>query len=115
MENILFICSRNKDRSKTAEEFFAKKYPDKNFFSAGTNFKECDKIGSQKLEKNHLNLADKVYVMTEHHRYLINKATENIYDFKIKVLGIEDIYSNRKGALKSLAELRDLLDTIELD
>jgi len=37
--NLLFICSANKDRSKTAEDFFGENYSAYNFDSAGTNKK----------------------------------------------------------------------------
>ena len=37
MKSILFVCSANKDRSKTAEDYFSKHYPDLCFDSAGTN------------------------------------------------------------------------------
>ncbi len=39
MKSILFVCSANKDRSKTADDYFSKHYPDLSFDSAGTNKK----------------------------------------------------------------------------
>jgi predicted protein tyrosine phosphatase len=50
MQNILFICSANKDRSKTGEDYFAEQYPDLNFESAGTNQKTCNQLGTNFIE-----------------------------------------------------------------
>lgn len=40
---ILFICSANKQRSKSAEDHFAQKYKNHEFLSAGTNTKGSKK------------------------------------------------------------------------
>ena len=41
-KTILFVCSANKQRSKTAEDYFSSKYADFHFISAGTNRKICE-------------------------------------------------------------------------
>ena len=43
---ILFVCSANKQRSKTAEDYFASKYGNHEFLSAGTNLKLFRKEGA---------------------------------------------------------------------
>jgi len=48
--NILFVCSANKDRSKTAEDYFSEQFPNINFDSAGTNKKICNQLGTNYLE-----------------------------------------------------------------
>lgn len=48
-ETILFICSANKQRSKTAEDYFSTKYPELHFISAGTNIKICEREGTNPL------------------------------------------------------------------
>lgn len=45
-KNILFICSANKQRSKTVEDYFCRKYTDFEFISAGTNSKICEQEGT---------------------------------------------------------------------
>ena len=50
--NYIFICSANKQRSKTAEDYFAEKHPEYNFKSAGTNIKICRKEGTTPLTED---------------------------------------------------------------
>lgn len=88
----LFICSANKQRSKTAEDFFFQKYPEHEFLSAGTNSKICRKEGTTELTEDLLEWADKVYVMEKKHLDQIQKHTGSNYYSKIKVLDIPDIY-----------------------
>lgn len=88
----LFICSANKQRSKTAEDFFAQKYSKHEFLSAGTNTKICRKEGTTELTEDLLEWADKVYVMEKKHCDQIKKHTGSKYYSKIEVLNIRDIY-----------------------
>lgn len=91
--NILFVCSANQNRSKTAEVYFQEKYPQHQFQSAGTNHKECLKNNSQPLTEDLLTWADKAFVMEKHHQEIINKHTNQKYQDKISILDIEDIYT----------------------
>lgn len=52
MKNILFICSANKERSKTAEDYFSGRFPHVNFNSCGTNIKLCEKEGTNPLTED---------------------------------------------------------------
>ena len=91
--NILFICSANKERSKTAHDYFKDIYPEHAFFSAGTNHKICKKEGTTPLTEDLLIHADLVYVMEEKHKHIVEKHTGNQYLNKITVLNIPDVYS----------------------
>lgn len=90
--NYLFICSANKQRSKTAEDYFASTFPEHAFLSAGTNIKICRKEGTTELTEDLLEWADKVYVMEKKHLVQIKKHTGSKHYSKIKVLDIPDIY-----------------------
>ncbi len=90
MKKFLFVCSANKQRSKTAEDLFSEVYPDYRFLSAGTNIKTCKKEGTNPLTEADLNWADTVYVMEEKHKNIINKNTNRKYNQKITILGIPD-------------------------
>ncbi len=81
----LFICSANKQRSKTAEAYFARKHPEYNFKSAGTNIKICRKEGTTELTEDLLQWADKVYVMEKKH--LEHYQNENIFSLKVPKQG----------------------------
>lgn len=106
---ILFVCSANKQRSKTAEDYFASKYNGYEFLSAGTNLKICRKEGSTELTKDLLEWAEVVYVMEKRHLEQIQKNTGSTYYTKIKVLGIPDIYKYYDVGLIELLEERVLL------
>lgn len=90
--NLLFICSANKLRSKTAEDYFSSKYPLHTILSAGTNTKTCNKEGTTPLEEWMLEEADIIYVMEKKHKEEINKAVGDKYNKKIVILNIRDDY-----------------------
>lgn len=102
--NILFVCSANKMRSKTADDYFSSKYPSINFNSAGTNHKKCQEEGTNPLEEPLLEWADVVYVMEHKHKKIINKHVGKKFDTKIKVLGIPDNYEYYQKELIKLLE-----------
>ena len=102
---ILFICSANKQRSKTAEDYFAVKFPEHEFLSAGTNLKICRKEGTTELTEDLLKWSDKVYVKEKKHLDLFQNHTGSTYYSKITVLHIPDIYQYYdKGLLRILDE-----------
>lgn len=92
IQNILFVCSANKQRSKTGEDYFSTILPNLNFKSAGTNIKLCEKEGTNPVTENLILWADIVFVMEEKHLKLINQNTSNKYNNKVINLSIEDIY-----------------------
>lgn len=100
--NILFICSANKDRSKTAEDYFSENYSDHIFDSAGTNEKTCNQLGTNYIEEYQLEWADKIYTMESKHYKAIKEIYGNQYSKKISVLYIRDIY---KYGSKDLVEI----------
>lgn len=102
--NYLFICSANKQRSKTAEDFFSQKYPEHEFLSAGTNTKICRKEGTTELTEDLLQWADKVFVMEKKHLDQIKKHTGSKCYSKIEVLNIPDIYKYYDTDLISILE-----------
>ena len=102
MKSILFVCSANKDRSKTAEDYFSKHYSNLSFYSAGTNKKTCNQLGTTCISKEQLDIADKVFVMENKHLNAIKEIFGNKHYNKITVLNINDIY---KYGSKELIEI----------
>lgn len=90
--NVLFICSANKQRSKTADDYFSLKYPEISFMSAGTNHKICNKEGTTPLEEWMLEWSDHIYVMENKHKKIIVDNIGSRYNNKLLVLDIKDIY-----------------------
>ena len=85
--NILFICSRNKWRSATAESIF-KKSRNHNVKSAGTAPSAINKI-SVKL----ITWSDLIFVMEKKHKQILQRKFPNeILEKKIIILGIDDNY-----------------------
>ncbi len=85
--NILFICSRNKWRSPTAEKIYQRK----NMIqvrSAGTSSKARRKVNS-----NDIKWADIIIVMEKKHRQRLRvDFTEKMKHKEIHILHIEDNY-----------------------
>ena len=85
--NVLFICSRNKWRSRTAETIF-RSNQNHNFKSAGTENDARIKI-NEKL----ILWADLIFVMEKRHKQrLHDKFDQILNNKKIIILDIEDNY-----------------------
>lgn len=84
--NILFVCSRNKWRSRTAETIF-KNAPYHQVQSAGT-----EASARIKLTERMLQWADQILVMEKQHRERIVQCFGNGYTPRIVVLDIADDY-----------------------
>ena len=87
MKKILFVCSRNKWRSLTAETIF-KNNANFEVKSAGTENSARIKINS-----NHIDWAEIIFVMEKKHKErLLEKFPNEMVGKKIVVLEIQDIY-----------------------
>jgi predicted protein tyrosine phosphatase len=85
--NVLFVCSRNKWRSRTAEAVF-KSSQTHDFRSAGTEKEARIKV-SEKL----IHWADLIFVMDKRHKQrLQEKFGPSLNDKQIVILDIEDNY-----------------------
>lgn len=85
--NILFVCSRNKWRSRTAETIF-KDNQYHEFRSAGTATDARIKV-NEKL----INWADLIFVMEKRHKEILKeKFNQSIAVKRVVVLDIEDNY-----------------------
>lgn len=86
--NILFVCSRNKWRSRTAEKIF-KNEGQNTFKSAGT-----ERMAQVRVSAKMLNWADMIFVMEERHKdRLLQDFEHELTNKEIIVLGIEDVYT----------------------
>ena len=90
--NILFLCTANMHRSRTAEDYFKKQHPDFEFKSAGLSEKYCKQYGSTLCTVDLLNWADKIFVMEPMHVDRISEYAGKQYLQKVEVLNIEDVY-----------------------
>ena len=85
--NVLFICSRNKWRSRTAETVF-KSNQSHDFRSAGT-----ENDARIKVNERLINWADLIFVMEKRHKQrLLDKFDHLLEEKKIVILDIEDNY-----------------------
>ena len=92
MTNHLFICSANKQRSKTAEDYFSAKYPQLQFLRAGTNLRLCRQEGTTPLTEDLLYWADRIWVMEQRHLDHLKKTGGSKHYNKVTVLHIPDHY-----------------------
>jgi protein-tyrosine phosphatase len=85
--NVLFVCSRNKWRSRTAETIFQNN-DDHNFRSAGTQKDARIKINEKLVE-----WADIIFVMEKKHKQRLQQKFDPLLkQKKIIILDIEDKY-----------------------
>ena len=104
MKKILFVCSANKQRSKTASDYFSEKLVTFEFDSAGTNHKICNKEGTQPITIELMKWADLIIVMEEKHRKLIVGNGGSEFGKKIHVLSIPDRFKYYQKELIELLE-----------
>lgn len=102
--NILFICSANKDRSATADQYFSEKHPSLNFDSAGTNEKICFQLGTNFISQELVEWADCIFVMEQKHEQFVRNQFRLQQTTSLRVLGIQDIYSFMDSALIQVLE-----------
>ena len=81
--NILFLCTANLHRSRSAKDYFK---------SAGLSEKYCAKYGSRLCSSELLDWAEKIYVMEPQHVERITEHEGESYLAKIEILHIDDIY-----------------------
>src|SRR5690606_36649708 len=104
---ILFICSANEQRSKTAEDYFTSKYADLEFMSADTNNKICEQEGTNPITSVILEQADLIYVMENSHKKEIKNFINGRFKKEIIVLDIKDIYKYYQQELIELLEKKN--------
>lgn len=88
--NILFVCTANRDRSRTAEIYFQNKFPEYRFRSAGINKYLCEKHGGVHLKKYMLDVADRVICAEHVHSNYIVQNIDKRYLDKIEILELGD-------------------------
>jgi predicted protein tyrosine phosphatase len=87
---ILFICTANRDRSKTAEVHFSKKYPEHIFKSAGINKYLSERHGGIHLKQYMLDIADRIICAEYVHSDYIIRQIDKKYISKIEILNLGD-------------------------
>ena len=100
--NILFICTANRDRSRTAEIHFQKKYPEHRFRSAGINKFLSEKHGGVHVKKYMLDIADRIICAEHVHADWIVQNIDKAYLGKIEILELGD---TEQFMSKSLIEM----------
>lgn len=97
--NILFLCSRNQWRSRSAEELF-KNHPLHTVRSAGTAPSARIKVSEKAIL-----WADLILVMEKRHKQILQeKFGVRIYDKKVLVLDIPDEYGYMDPELVEILE-----------
>lgn len=105
---VLFICSRNRIRSLTAEQIFARE-PGLQVRSAGT-----EREARVRVTAGHLGWADLVVVMEKRHKERLHqKFPEEMRDIAVACLFIPDDFALMDEALIDL--LRERMAAVLLD
>jgi len=98
---ILFVCSRNKWRSRTAETIFKNNglHPIK---SAGT-----EKSARIRITQNMINWADTIFVMeSKHKKRILDNFALNQEEKNLEVLDIPDEYQYMDSDLVEILEIK---------
>lgn len=102
--NILFVCSANIDRSRTAEAIFTAKFPEHNFKSAGTNQDVCKECHTTLVDRKLLDWADHVFVMEKKHLDFLQSLDPDLNDKEVEVLDIPDDYKYLNAKLIAILD-----------
>jgi predicted protein tyrosine phosphatase len=101
-QKLLFVCSRNRWRSLTAEHLF-REFPGYSVKSAGTS-----PAARVRVNQGHIDWADTIFVMEKKHaRILEEKFGEALAGRRVICLRIPDLYGYMEPAL--IDELRAAL------
>ncbi|QWV03894.1 hypothetical protein KQ246_09955 [Pseudoalteromonas shioyasakiensis] len=104
--NILFLCTSNLNRSKTAEDHFAVEDPLRVYRSAGLSEKECKRNSTTLCSEELLEWSDIVFVMEDEHVRRIEQYTGQRFLDKVINLNIPDVYQYGESALIEQLEKR---------
>lgn len=88
--NILFICTANRDRSRTAEIYFQNKYPEHKFRSAGINKYLSERHGGIHIKQYMLDIANRIICAEQIHADWLLGSFDKKYLSKIEVLNLGD-------------------------
>ncbi|WP_448549769.1 arsenate reductase/protein-tyrosine-phosphatase family protein [Thalassotalea fusca] len=110
--NILFLCTSNIQRSKTAEELFRAANNNHQYKSAGLSEKYVKKANSTLCTIELLIWADQIYVFEQQHIERIQKHTGEAFLPKIINLHIPDDYQYFQRELVLLILERCTLEVI---
>lgn len=108
--NILFLCTANIQRSRTAEEIFRCLDNSNEYRSAGLSAKYTQRMGSTICTEDMLVWADAIYVFEAMHIKRIREYAGEQYLDKVTNLGIADEYQYFQRELVLL-----LLEKVKFD
>jgi predicted protein tyrosine phosphatase len=101
LENILFVCTMNQERSKTAEDMYSDDSRI-NVRSAGTA-PYC----ARRISGEIIRWADYIFVMQKaHKRYIENNFSDSLDDVRILCMYIPDVYGYKDRELVSIIRSR---------
>ncbi len=100
--NILFVCEYNLNRSPFFKDWFKKNRPQYNVRSCGTSYGYLDKLSKELLE-----WADKVYVMDIEQEMSIKRRFPDFMN-KIEIIGVSDGTPNLYKIIEYWVEKKEL-------
>lgn len=110
---ILFLCTANTQRSRTAEDHFRDSYPGHIYKSAGLSEKYCKQHKTTVCTTELLGWADKVFVMENMHIQRIEEHAGKHYLDKVENLVVEDIYQYMQPDLVQILVVHEKLQFLK--
>jgi predicted protein tyrosine phosphatase len=108
--NVLFICTANRDRSRTAEIYYQNKYPEHRFRSAGINKYLSERHGGVHIKKYMLDIADRIICAEQVHADWIVQNIDKKYISKIEILALGDTETFMTNSLIQMLESKFSLE-----
>lgn len=102
---VLFLCTSNLHRSKTAHDYFAAKLPNHDFKSAGIDEMNCMKYGGTLCTPGLLRWSDLIFAMQDQHANWIKDAEPEAM-VKVVNLNVPDIFAYFDSNLIKLLDER---------
>tara|TARA_R110000772_G_scaffold190703_2_gene301507 strand:+ start:18911 stop:19255 length:345 start_codon:yes stop_codon:yes gene_type:complete len=110
---ILFLCTANIQRSRTAEDHFRENYPEHSYKSAGLSEKYCKQHRTTVCTTELLDWADKVFAMETMHLQRIEDYAGKHYLDKVENLTIEDVYQYMQPDLVKTLDTHEKLQFLK--
>ena len=106
--NVLFVCTANVDRSRTAHHIFEKEKPEHSYKSCGTSNRWTTQEGTTLITAELCEWAELIVCMEEKHEQHITEAFGPVFTKKVRTIDLEDYEIYMSDTLISI--LREKID-----
>lgn len=110
--NVLFVCSANKTRSKTAETYFADLVPENNYTSCGINKYLCEKNNGRYICQELFDANDLIVLMSKTIERVFHKKFSDLIHNNIIVIDIND-FKDPEDVMLAISKENTLINILQ--